>query len=92
MSQAWWVPLSDVATWLKIDKSFVSVLSERPEDSIIVKTVIDLSHSLGLEVVAEGVETKLELDILTDLGCDMAQGFLFSKPVSAHDLEHSYSS
>ncbi len=77
---------------LKIDKSFVSVLSERPEDSIIVKTVIDLSHSLGLEVVAEGVETKLELDILTDLGCDMAQGFLFSKPVSAHDLEHSYSS
>jgi diguanylate cyclase (GGDEF)-like protein len=72
---------------LKIDKSFVSVLSERPEEAIIVKTVIDLSHSLGLEVVAEGVETKEELDILIELGCDMAQGFLFSKPVEASELE-----
>ena len=74
---------------LKIDKSFVSVLSGKPEDSIIVKTVIDLSHSLGLVVVAEGVENQMELDILTELGCDMAQGFLFSKPVAAYELEHA---
>jgi diguanylate cyclase (GGDEF)-like protein len=66
---------------LKIDRSFVSDLAEKPLDAAFVKTIIDLAHLLKVKIVAEGVETDQQLEILRDLGCDEWQGYLFSKPV-----------
>jgi ammonium transporter, Amt family len=70
---------------LKIDKSFVDGL-RLAGGADIVAAVITLAHALGLEVVAEGVETERQLEELRHLGCDFAQGYLFSRPVPAHDL------
>jgi len=72
---------------IKIDKSFVSGLGIEVDDSSIVEAVIHLGHSLGLSVVAEGVETPLQLQRLRDLGADQGQGYLFSKPLPADALE-----
>ncbi len=74
---------------LKVDKSFISELSEDGTGYVIVKAVIDLAHTLGLEVVAEGVETEDELRILKDLDCDMAQGFYFARPLPIAELKES---
>jgi Amt family ammonium transporter len=71
---------------LKVDKSFVDELGVNQEGEEIVLAVINLAHALGLQVVAEGVETELQLEILQRLRCDFAQGFLFSRPVSAAEL------
>src|SRR6056297_1040012 len=65
---------------IKIDKSFVSGLGLEADDTSIVEAVVRLGHSLGLHVVAEGVETPLQLNRLRDLGCDRAQGYLFGRP------------
>ena len=66
--------------YLKIDKSFVMQM-ENEENMKVVKTIIDLGVSLGLEIVAEGVETKDQLAVLTGYGCHMFQGFYFSPPI-----------
>jgi predicted signal transduction protein with EAL and GGDEF domain len=66
---------------LKIDKSFVAGLGEDIEDTAIVRMVIDLAHTFGMEVVAEGVESWAQAKILREMGCDMAQGFCFCEPV-----------
>ena len=68
---------------LKIDRSFVAGLTERPAARSIVSAMIDLGHHLGLRVVAEGVETEEQRDILRTLGCDLYQGFLRSPAVPA---------
>lgn len=68
---------------LKIDRGFVLAMSQSPEDRAIVSSVIDLGHRLGLDVVAEGVETRAVSDDLRRLGVDTMQGFLFSRPVPA---------
>ncbi|MBV8464541.1 MAG: EAL domain-containing protein [Burkholderiales bacterium] len=68
---------------LKIDRSFVSDIITDPDDLAISRTVIAMGHQLGLEVVAEGVETEGQLALLTDAGCDLIQGFYFSRPVTA---------
>lgn len=65
---------------IKVDRSFVAGLGLEADDTSIVDAVIRLGHSLGLTVVAEGVETPLQLDRLRDLGCDRAQGYLFGQP------------
>nr|MDP9478110.1 EAL domain-containing protein [Actinomycetota bacterium] len=70
---------------LKIDRSFVSGICERPEDLAIAQAVITLGHSLGMEVVAEGVETAEQLDLLRGLGCDHAQGYHLARPMSAEE-------
>ena len=70
---------------LKIDRSFVMNMANDPNDVVIVRSTIDLAHNLGLRVVAEGVETEDILSQLCLLGCDQAQGYLFSKPVAAAD-------
>ena len=67
---------------LKIDKSFVLNMTESEGDATIVKSTIDMAHNLGLGVVAEGVETQAVYDRLRTMGCDAAQGFLLSRPVS----------
>lgn len=71
---------------LKIDLSFIREMNRSPDDAAIVKTTILLSKSLGLSVVAEGVEDELTLQKLNDWGCDLAQGFYVCKPVSNDDL------
>ncbi len=67
---------------LKIDISFVRMMETSSENLEIVKAIIDLAHNLGLEVVAEGVENPLQRQTLGALGCEYAQGYLFSPPVS----------
>ena len=57
-----------------------------PDDAVIVRGIIDLAHNLGLTVVAEGVEDRGTMDALTEYGCDAAQGFFFSRPLSGPDL------
>ena len=73
---------------LKVDSNFVEDLGAGAggEGEEIVSAVINLAHALGLKVVAEGVETEQQLDALRSLGCDFAQGFLFSRPLPAADL------
>ena len=68
---------------LKIDMSFIREVDRNPEDQTIVKTIIAMAHTLNIEVIAEGVERVEQLDLLKSFGCDLAQGFYFSKPVPA---------
>ncbi len=72
---------------LKIDKSFVSDVCKDPHDTAIVRAIITLGHALDLTVVAEGVETQEQLQYLSSLDCDVLQGFLFSKALSATAFE-----
>ena len=68
---------------IKIDKSFVKNIATDRDSSVIVKSIIDLSHNLGLKVVAEGVETATASKILTEFQCDEGQGFYFCRPIPA---------
>jgi len=72
---------------LKIDRQFVTPISSSPEKSRVVSSIIEMGKSLGIGVVAEGVETLEQARILADLGCDVLQGYAFAKPMSASDLE-----
>jgi diguanylate cyclase (GGDEF)-like protein len=71
---------------LKIDQSFVRDLASNPEDAAIARAIILLGHALQLTVIAEGVETKAQLDFLKNEGCDEVQGFYFSRPVPAAEI------
>ncbi|MCU7929473.1 MAG: EAL domain-containing protein [Candidatus Thiodiazotropha sp. (ex Codakia rugifera)] len=66
---------------LKIDRTFIKDIPENEDDVTITSAIIAMAHSLGLGIVAEGVETESQLDFLVQLGCELAQGYLFSKPV-----------
>jgi EAL domain-containing protein (putative c-di-GMP-specific phosphodiesterase class I) len=70
-----------------VDRSFVRGLPQSSEDAAIVGAVVELGHTLGLSVTAEGIETGAQLTALREAGCDTAQGFLFSKPIDARTLE-----
>ena len=71
---------------LKIDYSFVSGINNNESDAVIVRSTIDLAHNLGLSVVAEGIEDKETLDKLAKLGCDIGQGYYFSRPLPIDEL------
>lgn len=72
---------------LKIDQSFVRQLNDSQKDAAIVRAIIDMAHTLGLEVMAEGVETVAQRDYLNSQGCTLYQGFLFSRPAPVQLLE-----
>ncbi len=65
---------------LKIDRSFISRVDTDVETREIVRIIVMLAHGLRLKVVAEGVETQAQADILKNIGCELAQGYLYSKP------------
>jgi EAL domain-containing protein (putative c-di-GMP-specific phosphodiesterase class I) len=71
---------------IKVDRSFIRNLGSDPAAEMIVRTTIDLGHNLGLAVVAEGVEDTATRDLLRGLGCETAQGFLWSAAVPAADF------
>lgn len=72
---------------MKIDKSFISALGSDPRQESLLRGIVELAHRIGLEVVAEGVETEEERAVLTRIGCDYAQGYLFARPLSVTDAE-----
>ena len=76
------VPLDGV----KIDRSFVADVLRDPDDLALTTAIIAMAHSLGITVVAEGIETEGQYDILRERGCDQGQGFWFGRPMSAHEL------
>jgi len=71
---------------LKVDRSFVMNLPENKDDAVIASTIITLGHQLGLKVTAEGIETQAQLAFLQARGCDVGQGYLFSRPIPAEDF------
>ena len=75
---------------LKIDRSFINELMTDSKDAAITKTIIHLGHSLGLEVIAEGVETREQVDFLLNFQCEKAQGFYFSKPIPAIEAQEQF--
>jgi EAL domain-containing protein (putative c-di-GMP-specific phosphodiesterase class I) len=76
---------------IKIDKSFVDGLLESAESRAIVTAIIQLAHALGVVAVAEGVETAEQAAVLREMGCHLAQGYHFSRPVAAADYRFSQS-
>jgi EAL domain-containing protein (putative c-di-GMP-specific phosphodiesterase class I) len=79
------LPISE----LKINRFFVASMSTDQNASIIVRTIVDLAHTLGMQVVAEGVEDRATFTRLSVVGCDQVQGYLFGRPVAADDLENA---
>ena len=71
---------------MKVDRSFVRDLPTQARDRAIVNTIVDLGQHMGLDVIAEGVETQPQLDVLRQTGCTLIQGFLLSRPLSLQDL------
>ncbi|RNF40763.1 EAL domain-containing protein [Planococcus salinus] len=74
--------------YLKIDKSFITTILSAKENEYIVDAVVQLAHSLHLEVIAEGVEAVEQVELLQTLGCDIVQGYVFGKPMPAEDISH----
>jgi PAS domain S-box-containing protein len=73
---------------IKIDRSFIDDLDADTTERALVQAVIDLGHALGLQVVAEGVETQSQADLLRQMGCDIFQGFLFARPMPGDEFIH----
>jgi EAL domain-containing protein (putative c-di-GMP-specific phosphodiesterase class I) len=72
---------------LKIDMSFIKNIEFSESQRSIVRTIIDLGKNLDLKVIAEGVETQKQYEILAEMGCDSIQGYIFSRPLAAPELE-----
>ena len=73
---------------LKIDRSFIKNIHKSENDQTFVKTIVTMAHTLGMKVIAEGVELEEQFILLNKLQCEIAQGYLFSKPLPAKDIEH----
>jgi diguanylate cyclase (GGDEF)-like protein len=72
---------------VKVDRAFTSSIDQEERPLHVVKAIISLAHAIGLEVVAEGVTNLRQLELLRDMGCDLAQGFIFSRPCNIEELE-----
>ncbi len=75
---------------IKIDRSFIQGVPNEQDDMSIITSIVELAHSLRLEVIAEGIETSPQEQFLTSLSCDLLQGFLFSEPIPANQLESKF--
>jgi EAL domain-containing protein (putative c-di-GMP-specific phosphodiesterase class I) len=73
------------AETLKIDRSFVAGIGEDLEDTAIVGMIIELAHTLGMEVIAEGVESEEQAEQLKEMGCDRGQGYYFARPLPSEE-------
>ncbi|MDP3677900.1 MAG: EAL domain-containing protein, partial [Methylotenera sp.] len=73
--------------YVKIDQSFTSNIRTGSSDMVLCEAIIVMAHKLGMKVIAEGIETKEQLDLLVIAGCDYGQGYWFSKPVPADEFE-----
>jgi EAL domain-containing protein (putative c-di-GMP-specific phosphodiesterase class I) len=71
---------------IKIDMSFVSGMLTNDNDAVLVRTIVDMAHNLGHTLVAEGIEVAIQNEQLAALGCELGQGYLFGKPVSADEF------
>ena len=83
------------ATEIKIDKQFIGTIGHDETDRQIVKSIVDLAHALEMKVVAEGVDSQENLEVVAELGCEMAQGFYIARPMRAdlvRDWVNTYSS
>lgn len=72
---------------IKIDKQFITEIDQNEKKALLVKSMIDIAHGFHLNIVAEGIETKYERDLLIELGCDELQGYLFSPPISPNEMK-----
>ena len=72
---------------LKIDKAFIDNIDETQKDKAIIDGLIQLAHSIDYKVVAEGVETQQQFDILSEYNCELIQGYFFSRPLPAYEIE-----
>ncbi|MCW2966491.1 MAG: hypothetical protein JWM71_263 [Solirubrobacteraceae bacterium] len=72
---------------LKVDRSFITSICEQPKDAAITTGLINLAHALGLQAIAEGVESEEQLAVIRELGCDLAQGYLLAQPMPAAEVE-----
>ncbi len=75
----------------KVDRSFVSRMSDAPTNAEIVRTIVVLAHNLGLEVIAEGVETAADVEQLSALGCEYGQGYYFARPLTVEQATEALS-
>ncbi|MCP4598113.1 bifunctional diguanylate cyclase/phosphodiesterase [Neptuniibacter sp.] len=73
---------------LKVDRAFVKDMATNEGDATLAHTIITMAHALGLKVVAEGIEDETQLGMLREYGCDIGQGYLFSKPIPKHEMIH----
>ena len=72
---------------LKVDRSFVTTATTSEESMIVVRSIVDLGHALNMRLTAEGVEDATVLGLLTELGCDYAQGFHIARPMYPDELD-----
>jgi diguanylate cyclase (GGDEF)-like protein/PAS domain S-box-containing protein len=77
--------------FLKIDRSFVSDLENSPDDLALCEAIVVMAHKLGLQVIAEGIETERQMAMLRDIGCDFGQGYWFSRPIPPQEFEALWS-
>ena len=72
---------------IKVDRSFVQGVEHDAKDAAITANLVSLAHALGLVAIAEGIESEGQLASMRELGCDLAQGYLFARPVPADEIE-----
>ena len=73
--------------YLKIDQSFVKNMETEQNDRVLSEAIVVMAHKLGMQVIAEGVETEAQRRLLLDMGCDSGQGYLFSRPLPAKEFK-----
>ena len=76
--------------YLKIDKSFVDNITDGADDIALCSAIIEMAHKLNIKVIAEGVETAEQSDLLLKMGCDYGQGYFWSKPVTSVEFERLF--